>query len=292
MIGRVDVSWNGSTRTDTRYYYLKDHLGSTRVEFDRNASVRSAYGYYSYGQISQSYNNSNPNDKYKFTGKERDTETNYDYFGARYYDSELGRWLQVDPLAAKYPGWSPYNYTLNNPLRFIDPNGKEVKIYSRWSGPKLIGSDHRHLFIVVRNSETGVYTSRSLMPAGGPLEGVTTAIPGVKGDKTPVIMKDMGKELGRVARQDSGEKDIDVHFEMVVQPPDGMSEAEYDYMVLKAADDYNVKNRPYDADEGPNSNTYVDDVIESTGVELPQFEGATQQKWEDEKKNELKQNNN
>jgi RHS repeat-associated protein len=67
------------------------------------------------------------NDKYKFTGKERDTETNYDYFGARYYDSELGRWLQVDPLADKYPGWSPYNYTLNNPLFYVDPDGKDIK---------------------------------------------------------------------------------------------------------------------------------------------------------------------
>ncbi|MCZ2269398.1 MAG: RHS repeat-associated core domain-containing protein [Ignavibacteriales bacterium] len=59
------------------------------------------------------------NTKYKFTSKERDVETGYDYFGARYYDSRIGRWLQIDPLSEKYFGWSPYNYTLNNPLKKI-----------------------------------------------------------------------------------------------------------------------------------------------------------------------------
>jgi RHS repeat-associated protein len=65
-------------------------------------------------------------DKYKFTSKELDTETGYFYFGARAYDGRIGRWLQVDPLAAKYPNVSPYNYALCNPLRFIDPKGKDV----------------------------------------------------------------------------------------------------------------------------------------------------------------------
>ena len=45
-------------------------------------------------------------------------------FAGRYYDSAIGRWLSVDPKASKYPGWSPYNYCLNNPLRFVDPNGQ------------------------------------------------------------------------------------------------------------------------------------------------------------------------
>jgi hypothetical protein len=45
---------------------------------------------------------------------------------ARYYDSELGRWLSVDPLADKYPGWSPYNYCLNNPLIITDPSGMDT----------------------------------------------------------------------------------------------------------------------------------------------------------------------
>ena len=50
----------------------------------------------------------------------------YIYFGARYYDSELSIWLSVDPLASKYPFISPYAYCLNNPIRLIDPDGRDV----------------------------------------------------------------------------------------------------------------------------------------------------------------------
>jgi RHS repeat-associated protein len=64
-----------------------------------------------------------------FTGKERDAaETGYDYFGARYYDSWSARWLQVDPMANKYPGWSPYNYVADNPVIFVDPHGDTIDV--------------------------------------------------------------------------------------------------------------------------------------------------------------------
>jgi len=62
-------------------------------------------------------------ERFKFTEKERDNETNYDYFGARYYDSELGRWMSVDPLGKKNSSWSPYSYCKNDPMTRIDPDG-------------------------------------------------------------------------------------------------------------------------------------------------------------------------
>jgi len=52
-----------------------------------------------------------------------DSETGYQYFGARYYDSDLSVWLSVDPLSDKYPSQSPYSYVGNRPINVIDPNG-------------------------------------------------------------------------------------------------------------------------------------------------------------------------
>jgi RHS repeat-associated protein len=111
-----------------RLYYVKDHLGSIRVTVDSTGNIVSYDDYDPWGMQleGRSANYGSANEKYKFTGKERDVETGYDYFGARYYDSRIGRWMSVDPLAEKYPGLSPYQYSANNPIIFLDPNGKEI----------------------------------------------------------------------------------------------------------------------------------------------------------------------
>ena len=62
-----------------------------------------------------------------FTGKERDEETGYGYFGARYMDHELmTMWLSVDPMTDKYPSISPYNYCMWNPIKLVDPDGMDT----------------------------------------------------------------------------------------------------------------------------------------------------------------------
>ncbi len=63
---------------------------------------------------------------FHFTGKEKDSETGYCYFGARYYDSDLsGLFLSVDPMADKYPSISPYAYCAWNPVKLVDPDGRD-----------------------------------------------------------------------------------------------------------------------------------------------------------------------
>ena len=70
--------------------------------------------------------------RYGFNGKEGDDEVkgtgNSLDFGARIYDSRLGRWLSVDPSAYLYPAWSPYSNSLSNPIVLNDPNGEKPKV--------------------------------------------------------------------------------------------------------------------------------------------------------------------
>ena len=74
--------------------------------------------------ISWSFSRSNSN------GKEKDYESGFHYYGARYYWSELlTGWLSVDPMADKYPSMSPYSYCAWNPVKLIDPDGSEFTVW-------------------------------------------------------------------------------------------------------------------------------------------------------------------
>jgi RHS repeat-associated protein len=96
------------------------------------ANIISANDYYSFGMAMPGRSYSNGSDyRYGFNGKEKDKSINsgaLDY-GERVYDGRIGKWLSVDPLQKKYSDVTPYNYCLNNPILFIDPDGKIVKIY-------------------------------------------------------------------------------------------------------------------------------------------------------------------
>ena len=118
---------NGSTLT--RYYYLKDHLGSIKMMVDASGNVQSYNDYYPYGMTMLGRSGVNGADtRFRFTGKERDVESGFDYFGARYYDSRIARWMSVDPLAPLHSNYTPFAYCYNNPIRLIDLFGLDTTL--------------------------------------------------------------------------------------------------------------------------------------------------------------------
>ena len=89
-----------------------------------------------------------------FTGKERDEETGYGYFGARYMDFELTTmWLSVDPMSDKYPNISPYNYCMWNPIKVVDPNGMDTIVFDgNGNFSNRIKADGKHMGRVLDNN--------------------------------------------------------------------------------------------------------------------------------------------
>jgi RHS repeat-associated protein len=124
--------FNPSTHAATgEFYYFSDHLKPASVITDSSGNIKSESDYYPWGGELQFVNNNS--NHYKFTGKERDTESGLDYFGARYYSNAAGRWMSADWSAKPMPipyaiptdpqSLNLYGYVRNNPTTLHDKDG-------------------------------------------------------------------------------------------------------------------------------------------------------------------------
>ena len=117
-------------------YYHSDSIGTVRAVTDRDGNVLERFEYYPFGEDVTAP--STPTHR-RFTGKERDDESGLDYFGARHYLARTARFTSVDPVYTWSENlsnpqlWNRYAYARNNPLRYVDPDG-------RCSAPAGIGS--------------------------------------------------------------------------------------------------------------------------------------------------------
>jgi RHS repeat-associated protein len=208
-------------------YYITDNLGSTALVTDATGNVLNESLFFPYGgeQVVQA----NDSNTYKFTGKERDTESGNDYFGARYYGSSMGRFMSPD-WSAKEEGDEPvpyakldnpqslnlYTYGLNNPLTETDPDGHmSTDTYV----PDLDKHGGAH---IDRYNKNGQNVGR-YRPDGTPMKhGTKTPAPVPNSDKGKFA--EAKKELEK-KQQDRQQYDDDVKNRPVVAPTPPLPDA-------------------------------------------------------------------
>lgn len=135
-------------------YNYTDQLGNIRLAYYKDASgnlkVDRTTNYYPFGlEFGGELNSDNsitPNYVYSYNGKEKQRETGWDDYGARFYMPDLGRWGVVDPLAETSRRWSPYTYAYDNPMRFVDPDGMQNKDITIPSG-----TDQKNIDAIMAN---------------------------------------------------------------------------------------------------------------------------------------------
>src|SRR5687767_2423185 len=126
-LGLLHSTAGAAQSQDTVIYYHMDAIGSVRMITDHAGQVVARYDFLPFGE---SWSPPAAPDVRQFGGKERDVETGFDYFGARYYSSGTGRFTTADrtlDLSESLHNpqrWSKYAYVSNNPLRKIDPDGR------------------------------------------------------------------------------------------------------------------------------------------------------------------------
>ncbi|WP_314824397.1 peptidoglycan DD-metalloendopeptidase family protein, partial [Prevotella histicola] len=107
-----------------QFYYHPDHLGSSSYITNLDGEVSQHIEYVPFGEVFIEERNNTWNTPYLFNAKELDEETGMYYYGARYYEPRLSLWMTVDPMEENLPSSSTYSYAANNPIRFIDMEGK------------------------------------------------------------------------------------------------------------------------------------------------------------------------
>ena len=120
-----DFHLTDDTGGDGLFFYHSDHLGSANWITNSQGQAVQYIHYMPFGELWENQQAFEYDERFKFTGKERDAETGYDYFGARYYLSLLGIWLSPDPFIDKNIGISSYAFCSWNPINRLDPNGMD-----------------------------------------------------------------------------------------------------------------------------------------------------------------------
>jgi len=257
---------------DSQYepkFLLLDHLGSTRAElvFDPVSLAPQIQEYYDLMPYGEVIDPPTTQESVLFTGKPRDLESALDYLGARYYISNSFRWTSPDDIFADTDltrpiSWNKFNYSRNNPVRYVDKNGREVRAYTEELQPssylpvksKIIDNIikvvlpaarfPRHTFLHIKTDKSNI-----TIELGGPREGSKKGTP---------ILTELAKD-GIPGKRPMQE-------EHNVYRPQDVEADDYSFenKIIHTYDQ--IKNNLPDYDPlGPNCNGFIRFLIEAAG---------------------------
>ncbi len=162
----------GASGTTGFHYYHPDHLGSSSLLTDATGAVAEHYEYSAYGR-ERANGGAAPDASHRFTGQVFDAEIGLYYYGARYYDADLGRFIQADTIIPSMwdpQSWNRYTYTLNNPLKYVDPTGHQSITYGALNRELLEEEGHGDLVQQSINSTAQIKdTTRLIVESFPPL---------------------------------------------------------------------------------------------------------------------------
>jgi RHS repeat-associated protein len=139
----VSMKNNCGTMTEQNtMYFHPDHLGSSSYVTDKKGNFFEMIEYLPYGETLYDEAATVDKTEFRFTSKEQDAETGFYYYGARYYDAKLCKWISADPILEMYLQGKPaggiynsvnmnlYAYCANNSVRFVDTDGNHFEFYA------------------------------------------------------------------------------------------------------------------------------------------------------------------
>lgn len=203
ITSRVDLTAN----LNIAHYYFQDGLHSTNVITDTSGNIEQRSDYYPYG--GEFVITAGDSNHYKFTGKERDAESGLDNFGARFNSSSIGRWMSPDAInvtderiVSPANTLNKYIYGGNNPLKYIDSDGRDITIFYDPGGPA------GHIMLAAYNQQNGDFAFLSVGPqqhGPGELLKPLSGVPGTTEYELPTSVDDLRQNFTAVTIQTNPE---------------------------------------------------------------------------------------
>ncbi len=265
------VVYANNSRTYFGEIYLKDHLGNVRIACRRENGVlktRQVDSYYPFGMnikgLTANSTDVNRPNEYLYNGKMMQDEMGLNWldYGARFFDAVLGRWHHIDDKAEKYSRASPYNYALNNPIKFVDIDGKDVVILVAKDGAGGMG----HMSAIIQDGNGNwYYMTQGAADPNGNISNMSSG--GVQGGMSlvPLGTKDKNEAIAK-AKQDQNNSPYSDQVEL-------NTSTEMDANIFESAQEQQKQTNSGEKKYKLLTNNCVDAVqdpiAKGTGVKLP-----------------------